>query len=80
MRPGTGLFCVSPGGWQGMSRGIPNCFRRGVPAIIFCHGRTAGTDVSEAAAKENIAIFVSSGSQYETVCAFAKALGGSGTP
>ncbi|MFA6174306.1 MAG: hypothetical protein WC701_11585 [Kiritimatiellales bacterium] len=47
----------------------------GAPAVIFCHGRTAAPDVLETAAKENIAVFVSSGSQYETTCALAKALG-----
>lgn len=47
----------------------------GASAIIFCHGRMATVDVLEAAAKENITLFVSSGSQYETTCALAKALG-----
>ena len=47
----------------------------GASAIIFCHGRTATPDVLEAAAKENIALFISSGSQFETTCALAKCLG-----
>lgn len=44
-------------------------------AVIFCHGRTAAADVLEAAAKENISVFISAGSQFETTCAVAKALG-----
>lgn len=47
----------------------------GASAVIFCHGRKASSDVLEAAAKENIAVFISSGSQFETTCAVAKALG-----
>ncbi|MDK2857831.1 MAG: hypothetical protein PWQ29_235 [Verrucomicrobiota bacterium] len=47
----------------------------GAPAIIFCHGRIATADVLEAAAKENIAVFISANSQFETTCRFAKALG-----
>ncbi len=47
----------------------------GASAVIFCHGRTAASDVLEAAAKENIAVFVSSGSQFETTCALSRALG-----
>lgn len=47
----------------------------GASAVIFCHGRTASPDVLEAAAKENIAVFISSGSQFETTCALAKCLG-----
>ena len=46
----------------------------GASAVIFCHGRTASTDVLEAAAKENIAVFVSFGSQFETTVALAGAL------
>jgi len=46
----------------------------GAPAVIFCHGRTATPDVLDAAAKENIAVFISSVSQYETTCALAAAL------
>jgi hypothetical protein len=46
----------------------------GASAVIFCHGRTATFDMLEVAAKEKIAVFVSSGSQYETTCALAKAL------
>lgn len=47
----------------------------GASAVIFCHGRTVSLDVLAVAAKENIAVFVSSGSQFETTCALAKALG-----
>jgi hypothetical protein len=47
----------------------------GASAVILCHGRTASPDMLETAAKENIAVFVSSGSQFETTCALAKALG-----
>ena len=47
----------------------------GASAVIFCHGRAATPDVLEAAAREKIAVFVSAGSQYETTCALAKALG-----
>ncbi len=47
----------------------------GASAVILCHGRTASSDTLAAAAKENIAVFVSSGSQYETTCALAKCLG-----
>jgi hypothetical protein len=47
----------------------------GASAVILCHGRSASPDMLTAAAKENIAIFVSSASQYETTCALAKALG-----
>ncbi len=46
----------------------------GASAVIFCHGRIASPDVLEAAAKENIAVFVSSGSQFETTCALAECL------
>lgn len=47
----------------------------GASTVIFCHGRTASPDVLAAAAKENIAVFVSSGSQFQTTCALAKCLG-----
>lgn len=47
----------------------------GASAIILCHGRKAAIDLLEAAAKENIAVFVSAGSQFETTCALAEALG-----
>jgi hypothetical protein len=47
----------------------------GASAVIFCHGRTASPDVLEAAAKETIAVFVSSGSQFETTVRLAKCLG-----
>lgn len=46
----------------------------GASAVIFCHGRSVSEDVLEAAAKENIAVFVSTGSQFETTVALAKAL------
>lgn len=46
----------------------------GASAVILCHGRTASPDMLQAAAKENIAIFVSSGSQFENTCALAAAL------
>ncbi len=46
----------------------------GAPAVIFCHGRTASSDLLDVAAKENIAVFISSGSQYETTCALAECL------
>jgi hypothetical protein len=46
----------------------------GASAVILCHGREASPDVLEAAAKENIAVFISAGSQYETTCALAQAL------
>lgn len=44
----------------------------GAAAVIFCHGRTASRDVLEAAAKENIALFVSAAGQFETSVALAK--------
>ncbi|MGE4490783.1 MAG: DRTGG domain-containing protein [Kiritimatiellales bacterium] len=47
----------------------------GATAIIFCHGRNVDADVIEAAAKENIALFVSSLNQFDTTCALASALG-----
>ena len=47
----------------------------GASAVIFCHGRTVSMDVLEVAAKENIALFVSAVSQFETTLALAKALG-----
>lgn len=47
----------------------------GASAVIFCHGRTASPDVLEAAANENLSVFVSSGSQFETTVLLAKALG-----
>ena len=47
----------------------------GASAVIFCHGRIASPDMLTVAAKENIAVFISSGSQYETTCALAKCLG-----
>ncbi len=47
----------------------------GASAVIFCHGRTVSADVIETAAKENIAVFVSANSQYETTCALAKCFG-----
>lgn len=46
----------------------------GASAVIFCHGRTASPDVLAAAAKENIAVFISAGSQFETTVALAQAL------
>jgi len=46
----------------------------GASAVIFCHGRTVSLDVLEVAAKENIAVFVSSGSQFETTVKLARAL------
>ena len=46
----------------------------GASAVIFCHGRVAAPDVLEAAAKENIAVFISSLSQFETTVALAKCL------
>ncbi|MDD3275973.1 MAG: hypothetical protein PHP93_02865 [Kiritimatiellales bacterium] len=46
----------------------------GASAVIFCHGRNVSLDVIETAAKEKIALFVSSGSQYETTVALANAL------
>jgi hypothetical protein len=46
----------------------------GASAVIFCHGRTAGPDVLEAAAKENLAVYVSSCSQYDTTLRLANAL------
>jgi hypothetical protein len=47
----------------------------GASAVILCHGRAASPDMLEVAAKENIAVFISTGSQYETTCALSKALG-----
>lgn len=47
----------------------------GASAVIFCHGLAASLDVLETAATENIAVFISSGGQFETSCALAKALG-----
>jgi len=46
----------------------------GAPAVIFCHSRTVSSDMLDVAAKENIAVFISSGSQYETTCALAECL------
>ena len=45
------------------------------PAVVFCHGRQAAPDVIEAAAKEGIALFSSSGNQFDTTCAVARMLG-----
>ncbi len=47
----------------------------GASAVILCHGRMASSDMLEVAGKENIAIFISSGSQYETTVSLAKTLG-----
>lgn len=47
----------------------------GASAIIICHKRTVSSDMLKAAAKENIAVFISSGSQFQTTCALAQALG-----
>jgi hypothetical protein len=46
----------------------------GASAVILCHGRTASPDMLDVAAKENIAVFISSGSQYETTVKLAHAL------
>lgn len=46
----------------------------GASALIFCHGRTPDADTLAAAEKEQIAVFVSSLSQYQTTCALAAAL------
>lgn len=46
----------------------------GASAIIICHNRAVSSDMLKAAAKENIAVFVSCGSQFETTCALAQAL------
>lgn len=48
----------------------------GASAVILCHGRAASPDMLEAAAKENLTVFVFSGSQYEASCALATCLGG----
>ncbi|MEI8206029.1 MAG: DRTGG domain-containing protein [Kiritimatiellales bacterium] len=47
----------------------------GASAVILCHGRTASPDMLAVAAKENIAVFISSGSQFATTCQLAKWLG-----
>lgn len=47
----------------------------GASAVILCHGRTAAPDVLAVAAQENLAVFVSSASQFETTCELARALG-----
>ena len=46
----------------------------GASAVIFCHNRAVAKDVCEAAEKENLALFVSTESQYATTCALANAL------
>lgn len=46
----------------------------GAPALIFCHNRKPDADTLAAAANENIAVFVSSLSQFETTCALAECL------
>lgn len=46
----------------------------GASAVILCHGRVASPDMLTVAAKENIAVFISSGSQYETTVKLAHAL------
>jgi len=46
----------------------------GASALIFCHSRPASPDVLAAAAKENLAVYISSGSQYETSIALFEAL------
>ena len=46
----------------------------GASAVILCHGLTASPDLLDVAAKENIAVFISSGSQYETTVKLAHAL------
>ena len=47
----------------------------GAAAIVFCHGRKAGEDVIEAAAKEGIALFVTPDNQFQATCKVAEALG-----
>ena len=44
-------------------------------AVVFCHGRTAGPDVIEAAAKEGIALFNTPDNQFDATCKIAAALG-----
>jgi hypothetical protein len=46
----------------------------GASAVILCHGRVASPDMLTVAVKENIAVFISSGSQYETTVKLARAL------
>jgi hypothetical protein len=47
----------------------------GASAVILCHGRNAAPEVLELAARENVAVFVAAGSQFETTVALARALG-----
>jgi len=47
----------------------------GAPAVIFCHGRSAGVDVIEAAAKEGIALFNTPDNQFEATVKLSRALG-----
>jgi hypothetical protein len=44
-------------------------------AVVFCHGRKVETEVIDAAAKEGIALFRTSGNQFETTLAVGRALG-----
>ncbi len=46
----------------------------GAPAVIFCHGRRPDTDTLAAARSENIAVFISTLSQYETSLQLAECL------
>jgi hypothetical protein len=46
----------------------------GASAVILCHGRVASPDMLTVAVKENIAVFISSGSQYGTTVKLAHAL------
>lgn len=48
----------------------------GAPAVIFCHGRRPDDATLTAAQNENIAVFVSSLSQYETTLRLAESLEG----
>jgi hypothetical protein len=43
-------------------------------AVVFCQNRSVAPEVIEAAARENLALFRSSGNQFETTCAVAAAL------
>jgi hypothetical protein len=43
-------------------------------AVVFCHGRRVEADTIEAAAKEGIALFRTSGNQFDTTVVIGRAL------
>ncbi|MFA5689441.1 MAG: DRTGG domain-containing protein [Kiritimatiellales bacterium] len=70
MQEGTALITI-----QAHKNTVAVAALTGASGIIFCSGRRVEQDVREAAAKENIALFVSSKNQYKTTVQLAKCLG-----